>query len=123
MGGGFSEWAAETPLAEDEYRTIRELDLIESFDFHWDEAAGEVAYDAPEIPQNWEAIERFSIVDSWSTVSAINEELDALGETVAGVLTDYYVDWETEEHVVETFGEQFNARDDVLTEAQDEREE
>ena len=121
-GEGFGEWAAETSLVEDEYRPIEEAGLLEAFDFFWDGEAEVVGYTAPEVPDDWETDPRYSWVDSWSTASAVNEELDALGETVAGVLTDYFLEWETEAHVVETFGSQFNGRDDVLTDFQDARE-
>lgn len=120
---GFDEWASATALTEIEYHTIREAGLLEAFDFRWDERAGYVTYEATRVPADWKQRAEFSTLDSWSAVSVINDELDELGETVAGVLTDYYIEWETEAHVVETFGSQFNARDDVLTDVEDASEE
>jgi hypothetical protein len=120
---GFGEWASETSLTEAEYRVMTDLGFVEELDFRWDEETRQVTYFAPRIPDDWQTNERFSTVDSWSTVSVINEEVDDLGETVAGVLTDYYVAWESEERVVKTFGDQFNGRDDVLTDTQNAREE
>jgi len=119
---GFDEWATETSLAEDEYRAVAEAGLLEEFDFYWDDEAEIVGFSAPEIPDGWETDPRFSWVDSWSTASAVTEELDDLGETVAGVLTDYFLAWEDEDHVVDTFGVQFNGRDDVLTDVENARE-
>ena len=119
---GFSQWAVETSLAEDEYRLILEAGLLDEFDFYWDDEAGSVSYTAPDVPGDWETNPRFSWIDSWSTASAVDETLDDLGETVAGVLTDYFLAWEEEAHVVDTFGSQFNGRDDVLTDVQDARE-
>lgn len=121
-GEAFGEWASETGLTEGEYRAMLDLGFLASLDFHYDELAREVTYEAPQIPDDWKTVDKFSALDSWSTVSAINEEIDELGETVAGVLTNYYIAWESEADVVETFGNQFNARDEVLTDMQNARE-
>ena len=113
---GFSDWADETALSVDAYRIALDLGFIEEFDFYWSPEREEVEYETPEIPDEWEDKERYAEVDSWSTVSAINEELDELGETVAGLLTDYYVEWGSERDIVETFGDQYNGRDDAMPE-------
>ncbi|GAA0200613.1 hypothetical protein ACFFQF_01165 [Haladaptatus pallidirubidus] len=118
---GFGEWAAETSLSADSYRVLLDLDLLTELDFFWDEEATEVRYESPEIGENWEG--QHPLLDSWSRVSEINEELDELGETVAGVLSDYYVAWEEERDMTETFGEQYNARDDDLRENERNRNE
>ncbi|SIR05724.1 hypothetical protein SAMN05421858_1272 [Haladaptatus litoreus] len=118
---GFREWAAETPLSEESYRVLLDLDLLSDLDFFWDEESEEVQYESPEIENDWE--ELHPSLDSWSQVSEINEELDELGETVAGVLSDYYVAWDEEAEVTETFGEQYNARDDALPENERNRDE
>lgn len=116
---GFTEWATTTPLTEREYAIIDDLKMIRDFDFYWDPETEHVEYEAPEIPDTWETQDVHRDLDTWSTVSAINEELDALGRSVADLLTDYYVDWEAED---ELFGEQFNARDDVVPESESEQE-
>jgi hypothetical protein len=113
---GFETWADETALSDDTYRAVLDLGLIEEFDFYWNPELEEVEYEAPEIPDDWEERRRYADLDSWSTVSAINEEMDDLGETVAGILDDYYVEWGTERDVVETFGDQYNGRDDEIPE-------
>lgn len=113
---GFETWADETALSDDAYRAVLDLGLIEEFDFYWNPEMEEVEYEAPEIPDDWEERGRYADLDSWSTVSAINEEMDDLGETVAGILDDYYVEWGTERDVVETFGDQYNGRDDEMPE-------
>ncbi len=118
---GFSEWAAETPLSEASYRALLDLGLIADLDFFWESETGEVGYESPEIDEGWKG--RHPELDSWATVSAINEELDELGETVAGILTDYYVAWASESNVTETFGEQYNGRDDALSENERSRDE
>lgn len=113
---GFSDWADETALSMDDYQIVLDLGFIEEFDFYWSPEREEVEYETPEIPDDWEDKERYEEVDSWSTVSAVNEELDELGETVAGLLTDYYVEWGSERDIVETFGDQYNGRDDAMPE-------
>ncbi|WP_266076991.1 hypothetical protein [Haladaptatus caseinilyticus] len=118
---GFSEWAAETPLSEESYRIILELGLLDRLDFFWDAETEEVRYESPEIGDGW--LNLHPSLDSWSAVSEINEELDDLGETVAGVLTDYYVAWEAEKEVTKTFGDQYNGRDDALSENERDRDE
>ncbi|WP_410767465.1 hypothetical protein [Haloferax sp. DFSO60] len=122
-GEGFTEWTIDTSLTETEYDVVVELGLLAEFDFYWDDERQRIEYTAPKIPDDWETSETFDSFDSWETVSAINGELDNLGETVAGVLTNYYVSWDSEDGVVDMFGSQFNARDDVLTDVQDAKEE
>jgi len=124
-GEGFEEWAEETRLSAAEYAAVRELGLIRTFDFHWDADAERVAYDAPAIPDDWADRDYPPVLDSWATVSKVNEELDDLGRTVADLLTDYYVDWRAREELDseyrQLFGEQFNARDDDVSEDELER--
>ncbi|WP_435153603.1 hypothetical protein [Haladaptatus sp. DFWS20] len=117
---GFSEWASETSLSEDSYRIILELGLLNELDFFWDTETEEVGFESPEIGDDWK--DRHPQLETWSTVSEINEEMDELGETVAGTLSDYYIAWEAEREVTETFGEQYNGRDDALSENERDRE-
>jgi hypothetical protein len=117
---GFSEWAAETSLTEAAYRAVAAVGLFDEFDFYWDETADRVAYTAPQLRSDPETTRRLSALDTGESASAIDEELDELGATVAGVLTAYFVGWEADSDVVDTFGSQYNARDDDRTDAQDE---
>lgn len=43
---------------------------------------------------------------------------EELGQTATGTLTDYNVAWVSEDRIVQTFGDQFNGRDDALTDSQ-----
>jgi hypothetical protein len=115
---GFSEWATETSLTEAEYRAVAAIGLFDEFDFYWDATADRVAYTAPELPSNPETMRRLSALDTETSAAAIGEELDELGATVAGVLTAYFVEWETDADIVDTFGSQYNARDDARTDAE-----
>ncbi|MFC7203246.1 hypothetical protein ACFQJC_06945 [Haloferax namakaokahaiae] len=119
----FTQWSIDTSLSLDEYQLVLRVGLLDEFDFYWDDERQRIEYTAPKIPDEWEQLDEFDSLDSWATVSAINDELDELGDTVAGVLTDYYVSWDSEDGVVDMFGSQFNARDDVLTDVQDAYEE
>ncbi len=92
----FEEWAAGTDMNEDEFRIIRELGLIERFDFFWDSHAERVGYHAPGLPEDWKEREIHADIDSWGTVSAINAGLTELGQVVCEVLKAEYIDWETE---------------------------
>lgn len=92
---GFEEWVAHTDLDESEWEAVTDLELIEEFDFFWDGSEGRVGYSSPGIPPNWRQQELHPHLDSWSTVSSVNAALSELGATVAKVLTQEYVDWDT----------------------------
>jgi len=49
----FKQWAATAKLGESEWRVVEELDLIERFDFFWDDFADRVGYHAPGLPEDW----------------------------------------------------------------------
>ncbi|WP_137290323.1 hypothetical protein [Natronorubrum halophilum] len=112
---GFSEWMPGTDLTATEYAIVRDLDLVDDFEFIWNDDIDEVDHLAPTIPEDWTDRKVHPDLDSTVTVDLIETELDDLGEIVADVLTDYYVDWEDEQDV---FGPQFNAQDDSLSEAE-----
>ncbi|MFC6906332.1 hypothetical protein [Halalkalicoccus tibetensis] len=92
----FEEWAAHTELTEEEYAVARDLDLLDEFDFFWDDFADRVGYHAPGLPEDWRERELHPELDSWSTVSAINASLTELGQIASDVLKEEYVDWEAE---------------------------
>jgi hypothetical protein len=92
----FERWAAETDLAESEWRIVRELGLVEGFDFFWDDIAGRVGYNTPGVPEDWRERELHPELDSWETASGINAAMAELGSTVGDVLGEGYVDWESE---------------------------
>lgn len=91
---GFEEWAAHTDLDETEWGAVTDLGLLEEFDFFWDGSEGRVGYSSPGIPPNWRQTDLHPALDSWSTVSSVNAALSELGDTVAAVLTQDYVDWD-----------------------------
>jgi hypothetical protein len=92
----FAEWAEGTTMDEATFDIVRELDLIDRFDFFWDSYAERVGYHAPGIPEDWKQRDIHPGLQSWGTVSAINAGLTELGQVVCDVLKDDYVDWETE---------------------------
>ncbi len=92
----FQEWAQRSELEEDEWEIVLDLELVEEFDFFWDDFAARVGYHAPGLPENWREREIHPELDSWGTVSGINAGLTELGQTVCDVLKDEYIDWEAE---------------------------
>lgn len=92
----FDEWAAHTDVDEYEFAIVRDLGLIQQFDFFWDSYADRVGYHAPGIPEDWKERDYHPDLDSWGTVSSINAGLTELGQIVCDVLKDEYIDWETE---------------------------
>ena len=92
----FYEWAEHTDLDEDEYDIVRDLGLIQEFDFFWDDFADRVGYHAPGIPEDWKVKEYHEDLDSWNTVSGINAAMTELGQIACDVLEDDYIDWEAE---------------------------
>ena len=117
-GEGFYQWADETQLADDDPATAPFLSMVQSLDFYWNPASERVEYEVPAVPDDWGTRPACAGIDSWSTASMVDEELDSLGETVANTLDDYFVDWEPTERrdstYHELFGEQFNGGDDFL---------
>jgi hypothetical protein len=96
---GFNEWAEHTDLSEDEYAVARDLGLFREFDFFWDDAVGRVGYHSPGVPETWRERDLHPDLDSWATASTINASLAELGDTVAELLTDEYVDWDADPDV------------------------
>ena len=85
---GFDEWRDHTYMTVDEFQLVRELELIDEFDFYWNVAAEDVGYRAPAVPTDLPE----SYVDTFERgeIQGIEEELDELGRTVSDVLeTDY----------------------------------
>lgn len=79
----FEEWAEHTFLSEEDFGTVRELGLLERFDFYWDPASDEVGYRSPTVP------ERTS--DEFDDVQEVEEALDSLGRVVSEVLENDYL--------------------------------
>jgi len=92
----FEAWAADTSMDEHTYEVVRELDLVDRFDFFWDDFANRVGYHAPGIPEDWREREIHPELDSWERVSTLNAGLTELGQTVCDVLKDDYIDWDAE---------------------------
>lgn len=92
----FEQWVANTQLSQAEYDIVRDLDLVARFDFFWDDFAGRVGHHAPGLPEDWKERDIHPDLDSWEKVSSINASLTELGETVATVLREDYIDWEAE---------------------------
>lgn len=89
----FAAWAAETDMDETTFDVVTDLDLIERFDFFWDDFANRVGYHAPGIPEDWRQRDVHPDLDSWERVSTINAGLTELGQTVCDVLKAEYIDW------------------------------
>lgn len=90
----FISWAADAHMTPEEFAIATDLDLIESYDFFWDDFADRVGYHAPGIPEDWGERDLHPDLDSWGTVSSINAGLTELGQVVCDVLADEYIDWE-----------------------------
>ena len=104
-GEAFEEWAAVTNLTEAEYAIVDDLDLITGFDFFWNPDAAHVEYDTPSLRSHPSALDRYPELDSAAKIVTIDDALEELGEIVADVLTEYYVEWETED----VFAERYDA--------------
>jgi hypothetical protein len=92
----FEQWAADTTLAASDYEIARDLELLQDYDFFWDDFADRVGYHAPGIPEDWKEREVHPDIDSWNTVSGINANLTELGQLVCEILADDYIDWEAD---------------------------
>ncbi|MGM0605672.1 MAG: hypothetical protein ACQETB_08380 [Halobacteriota archaeon] len=90
----FEAWAETTAVTTEEWAIVESLDLLEEFDFFWDDFADRVGYHAPGIPADWKVRDLHPELDSWETVSSINAGLTELGQVVCEVLKDEYIDWE-----------------------------
>jgi hypothetical protein len=77
----FQEWAEHTYLTAAEFERVRELGLLQRFDFYWDPSDGEVGYQAP-------AVDRRDAVDD---PDGVEEELDGLGRVVSETLENDYL--------------------------------
>lgn len=93
----FGEWSEHTDLTEDDWAIVLDLGLVEGFDFYWVAEDEQVKYDPPTIPDDWEEREVHPDLQTFVQVSTINDALDALGQTVADLLQQEYVDWNTVE--------------------------
>ena len=92
----FEQWAATAGVTAEQWEIVLDLDLIDRFDFFWDDFADRVGYHAPGLPEDWREREIHPALDSWGTVSAINAGLTELGQIVCETLKDEYIDWEAE---------------------------
>ena len=92
----FQQWAATAKLDESAWQVVEDLDLVDRFDFFWDDFADRVGYHAPGLPEDWKERELHPDLQSWGQVSGINAGLTELGQTVCDVLKEEYVDWEAE---------------------------
>ena len=91
----FERWAATADLGETEWEIVLDLELIERFDFFWDDFADRVGYHAPGLPETWKERKLHPELTSWGQVSGINAGLTELGQVVCEVLKDDYIDWES----------------------------
>ena len=92
----FEEWAAGSDLDESAWAIVEDLDLVDEFDFFWDDFADRVGYHAPGVPEEWRQMDIHPGLDSWGTVSTINAGLTELGQLVCEVLKNEYIDWEAD---------------------------
>lgn len=106
-GEAFSEWTTVTTVTEEEYAVIDDLELIAEFDFFWNADSGHVEYEAPSVRSHPRASERYPELDSSARVAFIDDALDELGAIVADVLTEYYIEWESED----VFAERYDAEE------------
>jgi len=97
----FDDWRDRTDLDAAAFGVVDDLDMIERFDFFWDEFAGRVGFHAPGLPEDWRERDLHPDLNSWETASTINADMADLGRTVADLLTEEYVDWEGDDAVGE----------------------
>ncbi len=90
----FREWRAQTQMTPEEFEIIQDLELLDRFDFFWDDFADRVGYHAPGLPEDWQERGIHPDLESWGMVSSINAGLTELGQTVCDVLESEYIDWE-----------------------------
>lgn len=93
----FEEWAQHTLLSEDEFELVTALDLVEEFDFYWNEAAGDAGYRVPAIPASSELPDPYDERFDAGDLDGIAEELDSLARTVTEVLEADYADRDASE--------------------------
>jgi hypothetical protein len=92
----FDEWAASTDMNGEDWEIVLDLELIDRYDFFWDDFADRVGYHAPGLPEDWRQRDIHPELDSWGTVSSINAGLTELGQIVCEVLKEEYIDWEAD---------------------------
>ncbi|MFC4356468.1 hypothetical protein ACFO0N_00730 [Halobium salinum] len=92
----FEQWATDTSVTEEQWDIVLDLDLLERFDFFWDDFADRVGYHAPGLPEDWKERKLHPELTSWGQVSSINAGLTELGQVVCDVLKEEYIDWEAE---------------------------
>ena len=92
----FDEWAASTDMDGEDWEIVLDLELIDRYDFFWDDFVDRVGYHAPGLPEDWRQRDIHPELDSWGTVSSINAGLTELGQIVCEVLKEEYIDWETD---------------------------
>jgi hypothetical protein len=68
----FEQWAADSSLDAADWVIVEDLDLLDRFDFFWDDFADRVGYHAPGLPEDWRERDLHPELDSWETVSGIN---------------------------------------------------
>ncbi|NUB91889.1 hypothetical protein HTZ84_08170 [Haloterrigena sp. SYSU A558-1] len=90
----FDDWADRTYLTDAEFRAVREAGLLDELDFYWNQAAEDVGYRVPSIPEDqFDGREEFDA----DTVETVEEELDDLARTVSEVLENDYIHRGSEE--------------------------
>lgn len=87
---GIEEWKKD--VKKEDMNLIKELQLLDNFEFFWDDNVDRVGYEAPSIPSDWKAKEYSDIVESWAQVSRINVGLNELGEKVRKILEEDYLE-------------------------------
>jgi hypothetical protein len=92
----FDEWKVHSDLGDAEWQVIEDLDMIQQFDFFWDDFADRVGYHAPGLPEDWRERDLHPELVSWGMVSGINAGMTELGQVVSRVLKEEYIDWEAE---------------------------
>ncbi|OLZ41168.1 hypothetical protein A6E15_09290 [Natrinema saccharevitans] len=90
----FDEWAREPSLTDREFRLGREYDLLDAFDFDWNQSAEDVGYRTPSVPPD--AVADHADFDDVA-VETIEEELESLGWIVSEVLETDYIHRDGEE--------------------------
>ncbi len=85
-------WRDDGDLSREDYELIRDIDLLDEYEFFWDEEVDRVGYECPSIPKDWKTESYSDRIDSWAQVSRINMALNELGNTVREIVEEEILD-------------------------------
>ncbi|MDY6764095.1 MAG: hypothetical protein SV377_00135 [Halobacteria archaeon] len=88
------EWKRTSNLTDEDLELIKELGLLEEYEFFWDPHVGRVGFESSSIPKNWKSQDYADKIKSWGQVSKINMALSDLGDIGRRILEEEYLELE-----------------------------